>query len=150
MTFRETAKVLAVIAVLLLVLLGIMIAGSGYWWQQNKDSLLADEKKAAQQGTAEGSRLTEKECLDQAMARGRKEPSAGTVLTAGAWLHACLEASRKSPGFCDGVPALDSFKASLQWRWEKCNHLSDSACSNLLNEVQTYCASAPRKAKAAT
>jgi hypothetical protein len=149
MTIKEAAKVGAVIAVLGLILVALVAAGARYWWQQHGDQFLADTRAAEKQGAAEGAHLTDLECLDQAVARQHGKSSVGPLMSDNARLHACLEASRKSPGFCAGVPGLGSFTTSIKWILEQCKRrgLSESNCSNLMSEVQLYCDSAARKAK---
>jgi hypothetical protein len=149
MTAKEVAKVLAVMALLVLVLVGIVAAAAAYWWQHNGTQLVAEEKAAEAQGRTEGVHLAEKECLDQGIARHRKDSSLGSVMSNSTRLLACLKASRQSPGFCDRVPDAGSFTASLQWRLEECKRLGlpDANCGNILGTVQIYCGSALRKAK---
>jgi hypothetical protein len=149
MTVKEIAKVLGVMALLVLVLLGIVAAAAMYWWKNNGTQLVAQEKASETQGKAEGALLTEKDCLDQGIVRHRKDSSLGAVMANSTRLLACLEASRQSPGFCDRVPDAGSFTASIQWRLEECKRrgLQDPNCGNLLGMVQVYCGSTVRKAK---
>jgi hypothetical protein len=138
-------------ALLVLVLLGIVTAAATYWWKNNGTQLVADEKAAETQGKTEGAHLAEKECLDQGIARHRKDSSLGSVMSNSTRLLACLEASRQSPGFCDRVPDAGSFTASIQWRLEECKRLGlpDANCGNVLGSVQIYCGSTARKKKLA-
>jgi hypothetical protein len=149
MTAKEVAKVLAVMALLVLVLVGIVAAAATYWWKNNGTQLVAEEKAAETQGKTEGSHLTEKECLDQGIARHRKDSSLGSVMSNSTRLLACLEAGHPSPGFCDRVPDAGSFTTSIKWRLDECKRLGlpDANCGNVLGTVQIYCGSALRKAK---
>ena len=151
MTFKEIAKVGAVMALLLLVIAGIIAIAAAYWWHTNGDQFLAKEKVTAAQGKAEGALLTEKDCRDQAIARHRKDSSIGALMGNSTRLLACLEASHPAPGFCTGVPDADSLTASFKWRLEECQrlHLTDSNCGNLLGSIQIYCGSDVQKKKAA-
>jgi len=151
MTFKEIAKVGAVMALLLLVIAGIIAIAAAYWWHNNGDQLLAKEKATAEQGKLEGAQLTEKDCRDQAIVRHRKDSSIGALMANSTRLLACLEASHPTPGFCSGVPDADSLTASFKWRLEECRrlHLTDSNCGNLLGSIQIYCGSEVQKKKAA-
>lgn len=151
MTFKEIAKVGAVMALLLLVIAGIIAIAAAYWWRKNGDQFLAKEKVTAEQGKTEGAQLTEKDCRDQAIARHRKDSSIGALMANSTRLLACLEASHPVPGFCTGVPDAGSLTASFKWRLEECQrlHLTDSNCGNLLGSIQVYCGSDVQKNKAA-
>ncbi len=151
MTFKELAKVGGVIALLFLVI-GVLVAiGAAYWWHNNGDKLLAEEKATEAQGRAEGAQLAEKDCRDQAIARHRKDSSIGSLMTNTTRLLACLETSHPTPGFCAGIPDADSITASFKWRLDECErlHLKDSNCGNLLATLQMYCGSDIQKKKAA-
>ncbi len=58
------------------------------------------------------------------------------------FMRACLESSKPTPGFCDGVPGRTEFMKSIAWQQQQCavHKLSvERQCGQLFQQVQQFC-----------
>jgi hypothetical protein len=135
----------AIIAVVFVV--GVVLVGV-VWWSHNKDKFLGSVKEAMTEGRAFGRTTDNQGCVDESLARYKKDPGFGRVISTNLFDTACLETSRPTPGFCNDVPKETEFIKSGQWRVDQCRRVdlsSDSYCKQLFQPVQQFCARGPRK-----
>ena len=72
-----------IIAGVLIVLLVIGVIGAGvYWWSNNKDALMAKAKALVEEGQDAGRQTDNQGCVDQAVARYKRDPASPTELAA--------------------------------------------------------------------
>ena len=131
------------IVVIVVVLLVIGVVGVGVFWvMKNKDAWMARAKEVATEAKAFGSRTDNQGCVDEGLARYKKDPGLSSVISNSVFMRACLEASRATSGFCDNVPKQTEFIKTAQWRLNQCRQVglgSDNNCQNLFTPVQQFC-----------
>ena len=131
------------IVVIVVVLLVIGVVGVGVFWvMKNKDAWMARAKEVATDAKAFGSRTDNQGCVDEGLARYKKDPGLSSVISNSVFMRACLEASRATSGFCDNVPKQTEFIKTAQWRLNQCRQVglgSDNNCQNLFTPVQQFC-----------
>src|SRR6266478_8598275 len=129
----------AIIAVLLVV--GVIVGGV-VWWSRNKNKLMGRAKEVMTEGREFGRSSDNQGCVDETMARYKKEPGFASGISASIFSRACLDASRPTPGFCANVPKPTEFIKSGQWRVEQCRRVDlskDSYCQQMFQPVQVFC-----------
>ena len=138
---KTWAIVLSIIGGLFLLGL-IAVAGVVYWVYQSKDRWVQSVEQIGKDAKEFGAKTDNEGCLKEALARHKRDNSlTGQILTHG-FLSACLEASKPSQGFCDGVPQPDEEMQSADWTLKKCSNLglqNDQTCDVILIPVQAYC-----------
>lgn len=120
----------------------VLIALGVWFLSAKKDEWLARGGAIVSEGEAAGRRLQDTECLDAAMARYGSNPGRLGALPVRAWLTGCLRTAQRTERFCADVPSSDAIAATVAWRLGTCRRYgfeSDSACANVLAEVQRTC-----------
>ena len=113
------AKVVIAIVVTF-VLVGIGVVGLGaYLWTHHGSGLLDAASKQYDQGQAFGQQTDEAGCLDQALVRVKANSGATGSMAASVFARACWNASRPTPGFCDGVPKPLEVLRAVRWQAEQ-------------------------------
>ena len=142
------AKVLVIVGVLLVLLIVAVVGLGVYIWKQNGPQFIENTRKAADEGRAFGRGTDNQACLVEGVSRHKRAEGFGELISTGIFLRGCLEASERTPGFCDGVPGQTEFIKSAQWQKEQCLKygLSEAKqCGQLFVQVQQYCASPQRQ-----
>jgi hypothetical protein len=126
-----------------LFLLGIIaVGGVVYWVYHNKDRWIQSAKQLAKEGEEFGAKTNNAGCLEEALSRHKRDNSfTGRISTQG-FLTVCLQASKPSPGFCDGVPPRNEIMKSANWALKKCADAglqNDQGCQQIFGAVQSYC-----------
>ena len=119
----------------------------------NKDEWRAKAQQVRFEGIEAGKTLPESGCLDQAMSRYRKNPGRIGAIQVRLWLSGCLETASSQPAFCSAIPGKDEIAATVAWRLGECSRYgfeADSACANVLTEVQNHCESPSQTNSAAS
>ena len=135
-------KALLAVAIAVVLLVGVVIIGGVLWWSRNKDKLMGRAKEVMTEGREFGRNTDNQGCVDETLARYKKEPGFASGISASIFSRACLDASRPTPGFCTDVPRPTEFIKSGQWRVEQCRRAdlsSDSYCQQLFQPVQEFC-----------
>ena len=135
-------KALLAVAIAVVLLVGVVIIGGVVWWSRNKDKLMGRAKEVMTEGREFGRNTDNQGCVDETLARYKKEPGFASGISASIFSRACLDASRPTPGFCTDVPGPTEFIKSGQWRVEQCRRAdlsSDSYCQQLFQPVQEFC-----------
>jgi hypothetical protein len=135
-------KALLIVAIVVVLLLVGVIAAGIYWWSQNKDALISKGKAVVTEGRDFGRHSDNQGCVDESVARYKKDPGLGTAISNGIFIRACLGSSRPTPGFCDEVPKQTEFIKTAQWRVAQCRRVdlaNDSNCQGLFSPVQQFC-----------
>ena len=98
---------------------------------------------ARKQGDEWGKRSDNAGCFNEAVTRYRRGHSWEERYASSIFLAACLNASRSTPGFCDGVPQEEV----AQWVQEQCSRISleGDGCHSLYYRVQEYCERSDRQ-----
>jgi hypothetical protein len=86
-----------------LLVVGVIAAGV-FWLSRNKDTLIARGKAVVTEGKDAGRKTDNQCCIDQSIFRYKKAPGFANSIEASVFMQTCLQHSRPTPGFCDGVP----------------------------------------------
>jgi hypothetical protein len=126
-----------------LFILGIIaVGGAVYWFYQNKGRLVQSAEQLVGEAKKFGVNTNNEGCLKEALARHKRDKSfTGQISTQG-FLTVCLQASKPSPGFCDGVPPKNEILKSASWTLKKCADAglqNDQGCQRIFSAVQTHC-----------
>ena len=135
-------KALLAVAIIVVMLVVGVIVGGVVWWSRNKDKLMGRAKEVMTEGREFGRSTDNQGCVDETVARYKKEPGLGTLISTSLFSRTCLEASRPTPGFCTDVPKPMEFMKSAEWRTAQCRLVdlsSDSNCQQLFQPVQEFC-----------
>ena len=141
-------KILVIIAIVVVLLVGGVIGAGVLWWMRNKDALMARAKEVVAEGKEFGGRNDNQACVDEAIARYKRDPGFGSAMSNNFFLRSCLDASQPSAGFCDTVPRATEFMKSAEWQLDQCRRVGlsqDSYCRQLFQPVQQFCESGARK-----
>jgi hypothetical protein len=141
-------KALLVVVIILVLLIGGVVVGGVVWWSRNKDKLMGRAKEVMTEGRDFGRSTDNQGCVDESLARYKKEPGFTSAISANIFNKACLETSRPTTGFCNDVPKVTEFMKSAEWRKSQCTRVdlsSDSYCPQLFQPVQEFCEKGPRK-----
>jgi hypothetical protein len=129
-----------------LFLLGLVaVAGVVYWVYQSKDRLVQSVEqigKDVKDAKEIGAKTDNEGCLKEALARHKRDNSLTGQISTHGFLIACLEASKPSQGFCDGVPNPDDSMKFADWTLKKCSDLglqNDQSCEAILIPVVAHC-----------
>jgi len=136
-------KILLAVALLIVLLVVGVVAAGVFWWSRNKDALITRAKEVVAEGKDFGAHSNNQGCVDESIARYKKEPGFATAISTSMFMRTCLDASKSTPGFCDDVPKETEFIKSGKWRAEQCRNYGlagDGYCPNLFQPVQQYCA----------
>jgi hypothetical protein len=135
-------KVLLIVAIIIIVLIVAVVGAGVYWWMRNKDALIARAQEVATEAKDFGSHSDNQGCVDESIARYKREPGLKNRISTGVFMRMCLDESRPTPGFCDEVPRVTEFIKSARWRIEQCERIGlarDSYCQQLFQQVQSFC-----------
>lgn len=141
-------KVLLAIAIIVVLLVVGVVVGGVVWWSRNKDKLMGRAKEVMTEGREFGRNTDNQGCVDESIARYKKEPGFGSAISTNLFNKACLENSRPTSGFCNDVPKVTEFIKSAEWRKSQCTSValgSDSYCPQLFQPVQEFCERGARK-----
>jgi hypothetical protein len=133
--------VLIIGAVIVLIIAGV--AGLGvYVWKKHGPELVASSKQGLEEGRVFGEQTDNQGCVDEGVVRQRKAVGIGEMIKSGIFMRSCLEASRPTPNFCDGVPGALQFVKTAEWRKAQCDKYGMTEaqqCSQLFQQVQQFC-----------
>lgn len=133
--------VLGFILVVIVAIVGIVGAGV-YYWKKHGTEIIAGAQKTMDEGKEFGKQTDNQGCVDEAAARQRKVEGITDMMKSGIFMRACLDASRRTPNFCDAVPLRTEFIKSAHWQQAQCEKygLTDAQqCRPLFQQVQMYC-----------
>ena len=122
----------------LVVLVILLFIAASIWYRRNSDEIEAGGKVGARDGARFGLVRDEAACFDEGRRRAAGTMTIRESFAVGVFVRSCLEYSRETPGYCDGVPPITSIRRSANWQVEKC--ANDANCRNVAQVVQAYCA----------
>ena len=135
-------KVLLIILLIGILLVVAVIAAAGFWFYRNKDVLKAKLETITTEARDFGKNTDNQGCVNETISRYKAEPGITSAMSNAIFVRICLDNSRATPGFCEGVPKQREFMKTAQWRKEQCQRAglaSDSYCESLFTPVQQYC-----------
>jgi hypothetical protein len=135
-------KVLVVVGVLLVVLLVGGAVAVYFLARTYGPGLMEAGKQTYTEGVEYGRRTDNEGCLNEAVARQARADGITDMIKNNVFMRACLEASRPTPGFCDGVPRQTEFMKAVTWQSQQCQRYGlppEKQCSQLFGQVQQFC-----------
>lgn len=121
----------------LVALVVIAIAVGGIWWKRNGAGLQDQAMEASRDGARFGMVRDEQACFAEGRRRAAESTSFQGTFTVGAFVRACMEYSKPTPGFCDNVPPPTSIGRTAAWQAQRCGE--DMLCRNVSQVQQAYC-----------
>ena len=135
-------KVLLIIGGMLVVL-AIVVGVAGYFvMRKYGPGLLEAGKQTIAEAQEYGQRTDNEGCLNEAVSRQARAQGFTEIIKNGIFVRACLDASRPTPGFCDGVPGRLEFMKSARWQLDQCARYGlkqEQQCGQLFQQVQQFC-----------
>ena len=128
----------------LLVMLVALVAAGVYFVKKYGAPLVEQGKQVMEEGEAYGRRSDNEGCLLEGISRHKTADGFTELIKANLFLRGCLEGSRPTPGFCDGVPGRTEFIKSAQWQVDECKRhglSTDRQCQQIFQQVQQFCES---------
>ena len=107
--------------------------------------------RSFEEGTEYGRQTDNEGCLNEAAARWARAGGMMDMIKNGVFLETCLNASRATPGFCDGVPRQTDFMKSISWHQQQCKRFGlrpEQQCTQLFQGVQRFCEKGGRSGNA--
>ena len=128
-----------------LVLLALIVGS--LWLRRNGGELEAGARSATRDGARFGLARDEAACFEEGKRRAAGSTTIQAALAVNQFMRSCLEFSRATPGFCEGVPPITALRRAATWQVQTCGR--DAGCRNAAQVVQAYCAGNRAKRPAA-
>jgi len=137
----RAGKIVIILVVCFLVIVGSVVAMGVYWWTHHSRELMESTQKVYKEGQDAGRKTDEQGCLNAAIARYKENTGFTGSISTSLFLRSCLDESRPTPGFCDGVPRRLEILRSAQWQIEQAKKagINDNFGRQLFTQVQEYC-----------
>ena len=135
-------KILLIIGGLIVALVIVTVVAGVIIARKYGPQLVEVGKKSIEEGEEFGRGTDNEGCLNEAVARNRRVGGFGDAVKNTLFLPACLEASRPTPGFCDGVPRPFEFVRGAQWQLQQCRRYGlrpEQQCAQIFQQVQQFC-----------
>jgi hypothetical protein len=135
-------KALLIVFVVIFVLAVGVVAIAGFLIYRNKDAIVAKTKEIGTEAKEFGEKTDNQGCVNESIARYKADPGFTKAISTSIFMRICLDNSRPTPGFCDGVPKQMEFMKAARWNIEQCRRVDlsrDSNCQNLFSTVQQFC-----------
>lgn len=127
---------------MLFVLLAMGGFGYYFWTQHYKPGVQAG-LNSWPEGEAFGKSSDNSGCVQEAVARYRKDKTFTNGVASTVFLQACLPVSQAQLDFCEKVPPAKEILATMHWTIAQCAKaelgIQDDHCMNLFSAVQDFC-----------
>jgi hypothetical protein len=145
-------KVLLIIGGLVVMLVIVTVVATVVVVKRYGPQFVETVKQTGNEGEEYGRRTDNEGCVNEAVARHSHAEGFGDMLKNTIFLRTCLDASRPTPGFCDGVPRQVEFLKGAQWQLQQCKRYGlrpEQQCTQIFQQVQQFCEQPHRRAEAA-
>jgi len=135
-------KILLVVGGLLLVLTVMAVVAGYFVVSRYGPGLVEAGQQTFNEGAEYGQRTDNEGCLNEAAARQARVEGFGDMIKNGIFMEVCLESSRPTPGFCDGIPRQTEFMKAITWQHQQCKRFGlkpEQHCTQLFQGVQRFC-----------
>lgn len=139
---RTWVKVTLGVVGLLVVLFIALVVVTAYMVRRYGPEMVDEGRRVVEEGREYGRLTDDVGCLNEAVARQARVGGFRDMIKNNVFTRACLEASRPTPGFCEGVPGRTDFMKGAAWQAERCSHYGlppEKQCGQLMQQVQQYC-----------
>jgi hypothetical protein len=110
--------VIAAVVCAVLIIAGTVGLGA-YLWSRHGRGLIENNERQHEQGLAFGRQTDESGCLNEAVARYKRNSGFTGAMPAALFVQACLRSSRPTAGFCDQVPKPFDVLRATPWKLEQ-------------------------------
>ena len=141
-------KVLLIVGGLVVVLIVVAVVAGFFVVRRYGPELVEASKQTFNEGAEYGQRTDNEGCLNEAAARQARVEGFGDMVKNGIFMQVCLETSRPTPGFCDGVPRQLEVMKGVTWQHEQCKRFGlkpEQQCGQLFQGVQRFCEERARR-----
>ena len=142
-------KVLLIIGGLIVVLVIVTVVATFVVVKRYGPEIVETVQKTGNEGEEYGRRTDNEGCVNEAVARHSHAEGFGDMVKDTIFLRTCLDASRPTPGFCDGVPHQIDFIKGAQWQLQQCKRYGlrpEQQCTQIFQQVQQFCEQPHRRA----
>ena len=142
-------KVLLIIGGLIVVLVVVTVIATFVVVKRYGPEIVETVQKTGNEGEEYGRRTDNEGCVNEAVARHSHAEGFGDMIKDTIFLRTCLDASRPTPGFCDGVPHQIEFIRGAQWQLQQCKRYGlrpEQQCTQIFQQVQQFCEQPHRRA----
>ncbi len=142
---------LAIMAVFLVLLIAAVVVGYVVV-RKYGPGFVESASKSLEEGREYGRQTDQEGCLNEAAARQARVGGMMDMIGNGVFMETCLEASRPTPGFCEGVPRQLEFMKAAAWQQQQCKRFGlkpEQQCGQLFQGVQRFCEKRAGNANAA-
>lgn len=133
-------KITLIVVGVIVLLLVVCIGGIGFYFYKSLQQVTEEAKTFSQQTDQAG-------CLKEVLSRQKQNDSPLSLASNGAFLAVCLEKSKPTSGFCEGMPPSSDSQKTSQWINGQCNQsgLIPATCAGLMTIAQKHCEGGTRK-----
>lgn len=124
----------------------LIVAGlvTGYVWiSRHAGEMKQASAAAGADGRTFGATTDNAGCLKSASERAKSDTSSmiTRAIAIGEYVGKCLEASRPTPNFCEGIPAFDPLHSRGTWMTQRCETYAIDVryCTLAMQRVQFFC-----------
>jgi hypothetical protein len=135
-------KILLIIGGLIVVLVVVTVIATFVVVKRYGPEIVETVQKTGNEGEEYGRRTDNEGCVNEAVARHSHAEGFGDMVKDTIFLRTCLDASRPTPGFCDGVPHQIEFIRGAQWQLQQCKRYGlrpEQQCTQIFQQVQQFC-----------
>ena len=135
-------KVLLIVGVLVVLLMVGGVVAAYFLARAYGPGLMEAGQQTYNEGVEYGKRTDNEGCLNEAAARQARVEGFTDMVRNGIFMQSCLEASRPTPGFCDGVPRQMEIMKGVAWQQQQCKRFgltTEQQCGQLFQGVQRFC-----------
>ena len=146
-------KILLVVGGLLALLMVAAVVAGYFVVSRYGPGLVEAGKQTYEEGAEYGRRTDNEGCLNEAAARQARVDGFTAMVRNGVFMQVCLENSRPTPGFCDGVPRPLEVMKGVTWQHQQCKRFGlkiEQQCGQLFQGVQQFCEERSRRTGGAT
>jgi hypothetical protein len=141
------AKVVITIVVCFVLFAVGAIGLVAYLWSRHSGELAEAARVQAEQGAVFGRDTDEAGCLEEATARYKRNRGFSGAMATSMFVQGCWNTSRRTEGFCDGVPSPFDILRAGRWSQERARKagLTDPFGPQVFGQLQAYCTDGRRR-----
>lgn len=134
--------IMLIVLGVLMVLGGLAIGGTAWWFISNKDRIVAESAKSVADGKEFAATNEQSSCVREGLRK--LDSCSGMICEAQTQIFttACIQRASRTPGFCDGVPPESEILKASFWVTGECERLGkvgNQRCARLLKVVPKLC-----------
>jgi hypothetical protein len=137
--------VLIVVGVIVVLVIGVVVVGVVVYYKGGGREIVEGMTPSIEEGQKYGRTAENKACVNEAIVRFKRDSTTvNGLLGSKGFLTGCLQTSRETPNFCQGVPGPFDVSDGVRWKKDQCSDHglgSDQNCPQLFDAVIQHCQS---------